>query len=55
MKFSLVKLNEYKLLYKYNFSNLNDLYNYLKSNPEVNTRIFKKQASLKENNDFSGV
>ena len=55
MKFSLVKLNEYETLYKYNFSNLNDLYNYLKSNPTVNTRIFRKQASLKNDTDFSGV
>ena len=55
MKFSLVNLNEYKTLYKYNFSNLNDLYNYLKSNPTVNTRIFKKQSSLNDNTDFSGV
>lgn len=55
MKFSLVKLNEYQTLYKYNFSNLNDLYNYLKSNPTVNTKIFKKQASLKTESDFNGV
>jgi len=55
MKFSLVKLNEKSTLYKYNFSNLNDLYNYLKSNPTVNTRIFKKQASLKEESEFNGV
>lgn len=38
-------------IYKYNFTNLTDLYNYLKQDPKVNEEIFYNQASLK-NNEF---
>lgn len=41
--------------FKYNFYNLTDLYNYLKSNPTVNTEIFDQQASLENDIEFSGV
>lgn len=41
-------------IYNIRFFNLTDLYEYLKENPEVNTRIFTRQASLKTNQDFYG-
>ena len=48
------KQNNLVTIYKYNFSNLTDLYNYLRQNPEVNTHIFREQASLENNYDFGG-
>jgi len=53
MKFAIDRDNPYTT-FKYKFSNLNDLYNYLKSEPSVNTRIFAKQASLDSNTSFGG-
>lgn len=53
MKFVLEKTNTYKI-FKYNFSNLNDLYTYLKSNPKVNHDIFMKQSSIHNGADFAG-
>lgn len=53
MNFSIEENKRYKL-YKYNFYNLSDLYDYLKSNPEVNTTIFEKQASLEKGKKFAG-
>ena len=41
-------------VYNVRFANLTDLYDYLKSNPEVNTRIFSKQSSLKSDTSFYG-
>ena len=35
-----------KTVYNVKFDNLTDLYDYLKSNPEVNKRIFVSQASI---------
>lgn len=51
------KDNSYKncSIFKYNFSNLTDLYNYLNSNPEINHLIFRTPASLKHDRTFSGV
>lgn len=43
-----------RTVYNLRFSNLTDLYDYLKSNPEVNTRVFSSQASLKSDRDFYG-
>ena len=42
------------IILKYTFSNLNDLYNYLKSNPDVNYKIFREQASLNNESSFGG-
>lgn len=36
------------------FSNLTDLYDYLKSDPKVNSRVFRRQASLSSDTDFYG-
>ncbi len=41
-------------IFRYNFHNLTDLYDYLKSNPEINSCVFEKQASIKSNEEFSG-
>lgn len=41
-------------IYNVRFSNLTDLYEYIKSNPEVNTRVFSSQSSLKDNPSFYG-
>ena len=41
-------------VYNLRFSNLTDLYEYLKENPEVNTRVFTHQASLKSDTSFYG-
>ena len=41
-------------VYNIHFSNLTDLYDYLKSNPKVNTRVFSRQASLTRDRDFYG-
>lgn len=59
MKFDIDKkqvdnTSDISTIYKYNFSNLTDLYNYLKQNPKVNRNIFNTQASLDPNNYFAG-
>lgn len=41
--------------YKYNFYNLTDLYNYLISDPEVNSYIFSEQSSIVGDVEFSGA
>lgn len=41
-------------IYNIRFSNLTDLYEYLKENPTVNTRVFSSQASLKSDTKFYG-
>lgn len=41
-------------IYNIRFSNLTDLYEYLRENPTVNTRVFSRQASLKTDSDFYG-
>lgn len=53
MKFVLDKINE-QTIYKYYFSNLFDLYNYLKDNPKINSMIFKEQNSIEAETDFAG-
>lgn len=53
MKFVLDKTNE-QTIYKYYFSNLADLYNYLNNNPEINSAIFKEQNSIEAEIDFAG-
>ena len=44
---------EYKL-YRANFRSMSDLYNYLKSEPEINSRVFPRLASEREDSDFAG-
>ena len=41
-------------IYNIRFRNLTDLYDYLKENPTVNTRVFSSQASLKSDKSFYG-
>lgn len=53
MKFVSEKVNE-NIIYKYYFTNLSDLYDYLHSNPKVDTNIFKEQHSLCAEKDFAG-
>lgn len=43
-----------KVIYNIRFRNLTDLHDYLMSNPNVNKRVFTRQASLKNDSDFSG-
>lgn len=47
------KKDGYKV-YNIRFSNLTDLYDYLKSNPKVNTKVFSRQASISRDTDFYG-
>lgn len=47
------KRENYKV-YNIRFSNLTDLYDFLKSNPKVNTKVFSRQASLSSDSDFYG-
>ena len=54
MYFSKYKNSEGYLIYKYNFSNLSDLYDYLISEPEINTDVFKDLASENGEFDFAG-
>ena len=42
------------ILYKMSFKSLNDLEMYLKSNPKVNTKIFKQMMSERANPNFAG-
>ena len=44
----------YTDVYNISFSNLTDLYDYLKSEPSVNSKVFSRQASLKNDASFSG-
>ena len=41
--------------YELTFQNLTDLYAYLKSDPEVNSKIFRRLSSQKSDTEFSGV
>lgn len=41
-------------VYNIKFRNLTDLYDYLKSNPKVNTKVFTRQASIKNDTLFAG-
>lgn len=54
MRFTKKCTNEGDKVYNYSFNNLNDLYNYLKSEPIVNKKIFKKQASVTQKKSFAG-
>lgn len=54
MRFTKKCTKEGDIIYNYSFNNLNDLYNYLKSEPIVNTKIFKKQASVTQKRSFAG-
>lgn len=53
MKFVIDK-NEQYTSYKYNFYNLTDLYDYLKSNPKANSEIFEFEASIKADGYLCG-
>ena len=44
---------EYKL-YRANFRSISDLYQYLKSNPDINSSVFPRLASEREDSDFAG-
>ena len=44
---------EYKL-YRANFRSISDLYQYLKSNPDINSSVFPRLASVREDSDFAG-
>ena len=48
-----VKDYEYTL-YKFIFSGLSDLYNYLKAEPIINKKIFKRLESIENSYDFAG-
>ena len=41
-------------VYNIRFANLTDLHDYLKSDPVVNRRVFARQASVKNDFEFSG-
>lgn len=43
-----------KTVYNMKFFGMKDLYDYLKSNPKVNTRVFSEQASLANDSSFAG-
>ncbi len=49
-----VTINQGKTVYNMKFFGLKDLYDYLKSNPSVNMRVFSRQASIGNDVDFSG-
>lgn len=50
-----VKIGKYNYMKYYaRFNNLYELYEYLKSEPDINTMVFSKLASLKEDSDFAG-
>lgn len=49
------KVIDKKIVYEYNFSNLSDLYNYLKNNPKVNKDVFLKQISIHGDESSCGV
>lgn len=42
-------------LYRANFRSMNDLYTYLKSYPEINSKVFPRLASSREGFEFAGV
>lgn len=42
-------------IYKAEFDGLYDLYDYLKANPKINTKIFKGLASINGSSSFAGV
>ena len=44
---------EYKL-YLARFNNLYELYDYLRSDPRINTKVFKELSSIKKDSNFSG-
>ena len=44
-----------RIIYNIKFDSLTDLYQYLKSNPKVNTDVFETQASIDNDESFSGV
>lgn len=54
MKFAINRNENFGTIYKYNFSNLTDLYEYLKSNPRINKNVFKMQASINGNAKLAG-
>ena len=54
----LVEINdELYTLYKFRFSGLSDIYNYLKSDPEINEKVFNinNLSSIVKDYDFAGV
>ena len=55
MRFKIDRSNKSRTIYKYNFSNLTDLYDYLKTNPEINKNIFRQQASIEGKESSAGA
>ena len=50
-----IKIGKYNYVRYYaRFNNLYELYDYLKANPGINTMVFNKLASLKNDSDFAG-
>lgn len=49
----LVETHKYKLFLA-RFSNLNELYDYLKSDPKINTDVFETLSSITGSSDFAG-
>lgn len=47
--------NKGRKVYNMKFFGIKDLYDYLKSNPKVNYKIFSTQASMKDDPKFSGA
>ncbi len=54
MKYTSYKNDKNSSIFQYNFSNLTDLYNYLKSNPKVNSEVFEEQSSIEGTKDYAG-
>ena len=55
MKFSVHEnINDSNKVFKYYFYNLTDLYNYLSSNPKVNSSVFKELSSEEGSREFAG-
>ena len=54
MRFSIDKKLEDYWVYKYNFSNLSDLYDYLISEPYTNNNVFRHLASEENESIFAG-
>lgn len=47
--------NMEKTVYNMKFFGMKDLYDYLKSNPQVNVKVFSKQYSIENNFSFAGA
>ena len=54
MKLNIEQKGRYRI-YNVFFDDLTDLYYYLKSNPKVNSDIFRKLESVENDHDFAGA